>query len=79
MRRNSSLAVCEIETFGPDYARTLAEWRARFRAAEPDLERLGYGREFRRRWEYYLSYCEAGFRLGEIDVCQVMLEKPAAG
>ena len=78
-RRHSSLALRQIETFGADYARTLGEWRARFRAAEADLERLGYEREFRRRWEYYLSYCEAGFRLGEIDVCQMVLEKPAAG
>jgi cyclopropane-fatty-acyl-phospholipid synthase len=78
-RRRSSLALRQIETFGADYARTLGEWRTRFLAAEADLERLGYEREFRRRWEYYLSYCEAGFRLGEIDVCQMVLEKPAAG
>jgi len=26
-------------------------------------------------WEYYLAYCEAGFRAGVIDVCRVALSK----
>ena len=78
LRRRSSLVLGQVDTFGADYARTLSEWRARFLAATPELERLGYGPELRRQWEYYLSYCEAGFRRGEIDVRQMVLEKPAA-
>jgi cyclopropane-fatty-acyl-phospholipid synthase len=61
--------------FGQDYARTLADWRDRFRAAWPDLTPLGFDERFRRMWEYYLAYCEAGFRSGNIDVRQMVFSK----
>ena len=54
--------------FGSSYAATLAEWRQRFQAAWPEIERLGFPPSFRRLWEYYLCYCEAGFRTGLLDV-----------
>ena len=63
--------------FGLDYADTLAEWRERFRAAWPNLVPLGFDERFRRMWEYYLAYCEAGFRSGNIDVRQIVYTKPA--
>ena len=50
------------------YARTLAVWRERFLAAWPQIKRLGFDDWFKRMWEYYLCYCEAGFRNGAIDV-----------
>ena len=56
------------ECFGLSYARTLAEWRNRFLAAWPRIAPLGYSEEFKRLWLYYLSYCEAGFAAGLIDV-----------
>jgi cyclopropane-fatty-acyl-phospholipid synthase len=31
---------------------------------------------FMRIWEFYLAYCEAGFRTGDIDVVQFTLSKP---
>lgn len=54
--------------FGESYALTLADWRARFLAAWPRLLELGFDERFKRLWLYYLSYCEAGFRAGTIDV-----------
>jgi cyclopropane-fatty-acyl-phospholipid synthase len=62
--------------FGPDYAVTLAHWRDRFLTAWPDLTTLGFDERFRRLWEYYLSYCEAGFRAGSIDVKQLVYVRP---
>ena len=62
--------------FGLDYAETLRQWRERFRTAWPDIQRQGFDERFRRMWEYYLSYCEAGFRSGNIDVTQVTLARP---
>lgn len=56
------------ETFGRSYALTLREWRRRFEAAWPQISRLGFDEAFRRRWRYYLAYCEAGFLDGTIDV-----------
>ena len=65
------------ETFGLDYARTLAQWRERFLAVWPEIEALGgFDERFRRMWQYYLAYCEAGFRTGSIDVMQVALGRP---
>ncbi|MBB6251856.1 SAM-dependent methyltransferase [Nitrospirillum iridis] len=55
-------------TFGDSYARTLAEWRVRFHAAWSDIQAQGFPPRFRRLWDYYLAYCEAGFRAGLIDV-----------
>jgi cyclopropane-fatty-acyl-phospholipid synthase len=61
--------------FGQDYAKTLATWRKNFRAAWPNLIPLGFDDRFRRLWEYYLAYCEAGFLSGNIDVRQVVFAK----
>ena len=54
--------------FGMSYARTLAEWRSRFLAAWPRIAAQGFDERFRRLWEYYLCYCEAGFRSGRVNV-----------
>src|SRR5206468_12432779 len=61
--------------FGEDYAKTLATWRNNFREACPNLKPLGFDDRFRRVWEYYLSYCEAGILSGNIDVRQVVFAK----
>jgi cyclopropane-fatty-acyl-phospholipid synthase len=61
--------------FGIDYATTLAQWRDRFREAWPQLTPLGFDERFRRMWEYYLAYCEAGFRSGNIDVRQMIFTR----
>ena len=73
----AGMALRSIETFGASYARTLAEWRKRFHAAWPEIERLGFDLRFRRMWDYYLAYCEGGFRASTINVGLYVLEKPA--
>jgi cyclopropane-fatty-acyl-phospholipid synthase len=65
---DAGLRLTAVNTFGLSYARTLADWRLRFEAAWPEIEKLGYGGTFKRLWEYYLCYCEAGFRAGALDV-----------
>jgi cyclopropane-fatty-acyl-phospholipid synthase len=67
--------VIRERIFGQDYAKTLATWRNNFRAAWPNLKPLGFDERFRRLWEYYLAYCEAGFLSGNIDVRQVVFAK----
>ena len=71
----SGLPMEGERVFGLDYAATLTHWRERFRAAWPELTPLGFDERFRRLWEYYLAYCEAGFRSGNIDVRQVVFAK----
>jgi cyclopropane-fatty-acyl-phospholipid synthase len=65
-RAGLQTAVCE--TFGDSYARTLAEWRRRFLQAWPKIAALGFDVRFQRMWDYYLAYCEIGFRCGAINV-----------
>ena len=69
------LPVIRERIFGQDYAKTLAIWRNNFRAAWPNLMPSGFDDRFRRLWEYYLAYCEAGFLSGNIDVRQVVFAK----
>jgi cyclopropane-fatty-acyl-phospholipid synthase len=71
----SGLALEAERAFGRDYARTLVHWRERFRAAWPSIAPLGFDERFRRLWEYYFAYCEAGFRTGTIDVRQMIFAK----
>lgn len=70
-----SVPVIRERIFGLDYARTLSVWRDNFRTAWPNLTGLGFDDRFRRLWEYYLAYCEAGFLSGNIDVRQVVFAK----
>ena len=53
--------MVDLEDITPHYARTLREWRERFHGAWPELRQLGYDERFRRMWDLYLAYCEAGF------------------
>ena len=71
------IPVIRERVFGQDYAKTLAVWRDNFRTAWPNLTPMGFDERFRRLWEYYLAYCEAGFLSGNIDVRQVVFAKPA--
>ena len=64
----AGLRLVASETFGASYALTLREWRRRFVLAWPEIEKLGFKPAFRRMWEYYLCYCEAGFSAGALDV-----------
>ncbi len=71
----AGLAWKESTEFGLDYAETLARWRDRFLEAWPEIRELGFDERFRRMWEYYLAYCEAGFRSGNVDVTQLTLSR----
>jgi len=69
------LPLIAEKVFGEDYARTLSAWRGRFRTAWPTLVPMGFDERFRRLWEYYLAYCEAGFLSHHIDVRQMVFTK----
>ena len=72
------LVLDDLRTFGLSYARTLREWRDRFQDAWPRLRPLGFDEKFKRKWDYYLSYCEAGFLSGAIDVGLYRLHRPVS-
>ncbi|WP_246730303.1 SAM-dependent methyltransferase [Nitratireductor mangrovi] len=69
---DEGLSYLRERVFPQDYARTLAEWRKRFWASWEKILPMGFDDRFRKLWEFYLHYCEAGFRAEFIDVRQVV-------
>jgi cyclopropane-fatty-acyl-phospholipid synthase len=74
--RASDLALVHLEDFGSSYARTLRDWRQRFLARREDVRAQGFDQRFLRMWEFYLAYCEGGFRERSIGVAHLLLAKP---
>ncbi len=77
--RNTALRVGEVNAFGRHYAETLRRWRYTFYADWPAIAGYGFDETFRRKWEFYLAYCEAGFASDYLDVAQIRLERPLEG
>lgn len=73
--RKVNLSLVRDFGFGLDYARTLAEWRERFWSVWERVRPMGFDDRFKRLWEFYLFYCEAGFRARNIDVRQVVFSR----
>lgn len=59
--------------FGQDYARTLHLWARNFDQKCDVIRSMGFDEAFLRMWRFYLSYCEAGFAQGNINVAQFTL------
>ncbi|MDT8419532.1 MAG: DUF1365 family protein [Desulfuromonadales bacterium] len=76
MAADSRLIVASLESYGLDYARTLANWRQSLLEGRQQVFDLGYDENFLRKWEYYFAYCQAGFAARIIDLVQLVLEKP---
>jgi cyclopropane-fatty-acyl-phospholipid synthase len=74
--RSSDLKLAHLEDFAPSYALTLAHWRRRFLDRLDAVRALGYPERFVRMWEFYLCYCEGGFRERSIGVAQLLLTRP---
>jgi cyclopropane-fatty-acyl-phospholipid synthase len=75
-RAGLQLVSCEL--FGQSYARTLEAWQQRFHRAWPAIARLGFDDRFKRTWEYYLAYCQAGFEAGAVNVGLYKIARAAA-
>jgi cyclopropane-fatty-acyl-phospholipid synthase len=73
----AGLVLRQVETFGDSYAQTLVAWRQRFSESWSQIAAMGFSERFRRKWDYYLCYCEAGFRAGAIDVGLWQIARPA--
>ncbi len=76
MARSSDLKLFHCEDIGPSYALTLAAWRERFHRRIADVRALGYDDRFLRMWDFYLAYCEGGFRERSTGNVQMLLVKP---
>ena len=68
--KKNDLKLEKINTYSDDYARTLATWRKNFLGAWEKISPLGFDEYFKRMWEFYLSYCEGGFKSKNINLIQ---------
>lgn len=74
--RATDLQLVAQHDFGPSYALTLQAWRQRFLANLTAVRAQGYDERFIRLWEFYLAYCEGGFRERSIGVSHLLLARP---
>jgi len=72
---HTTLRVKQRRELGAHYARTLHLWRELFNEQWPQIQALGFDETFRRMWEFYLAYCEAGFRTGYLGVSQLQMTR----
>ena len=70
---HTGLRLDRVDAMGQHYAHTLRLWREKFTTGWERVAALGFDERFRRMWEFYLAYCEAGFRTGYLDVAQLRL------
>lgn len=76
--RRGDFRIVGTEDLAPHYARTLQLWRERFEERSAELDALGYDRFFRRLWEFYFAYCEAGFAERQLGLQQMVLARAAS-
>ncbi|MGD8724104.1 MAG: cyclopropane-fatty-acyl-phospholipid synthase family protein, partial [Desulfobacterales bacterium] len=74
--RATDLRLFHLEDITPHYAKTLSCWREQFFSNIDDVRGLGYSEAFIRMWNFYLSYCEAGFKERYIGDVQMLFTKP---
>jgi cyclopropane-fatty-acyl-phospholipid synthase len=75
LARTTRMQLFHMEDIGKHYALTLREWRRRFLEHHSEVRQLGFDDRFVRMWDYYLAYCEGGFRERYISDVQLVLSK----
>ena len=70
---SAGLKILDDYYFGKSYAETLRRWQSTFEQKWDDIKNLGFDEKFQKMWHYYLSYCEAGFETGHINVGQFLI------
>ena len=76
LARETDMKLFHLEDITPHYSKTLRAWRDRFLSRLDDVRRLRFSESFIRMWQFYLSYCEAGFAERHIGNVQILLTKP---
>ena len=63
----------QCNSYGLHYSNTLKIWRDKFSERWGEISEQGFDNTFKRMWNFYLSYCEAGFKSRNIDLIQFSL------
>jgi len=73
--KKTGLEFNQCNSYGAHYSNTLKIWREKFFKSWELISKQGFDNTFKRMWNFYLSYCEAGFRSKNIDLIQFSLLK----
>ena len=76
LRQDTDMQIIHLRDITQDYADTLASWRKRFMEKLPEVRAQGFDTTFERMWDFYLCYCEGGFRERVIGTVQLTFAKP---
>ena len=71
---DNGLAINSYISYADHYANTLSLWRNEFLKKWDLIKNQGFDLTFKRMWEFYLSYCEAGFKSKNIDLIQFSMQ-----
>ena len=66
----SGLKIGEYHSYGSHYSSTLSKWRESFLNSWDDISRQGFNLSFKKMWDFYFTYCDAGFKSKNIDLVQ---------
>ena len=78
LKKQTSMTMTRLTDYGHHYAQTITDWTERFQEATSKLLEMGYDLDFQRLWNFYLAYCEGGFREGTIGLVHFEAAKPGA-
>ena len=71
---NNGLTIKSYESYADHYSNTLSIWRDEFNKKWDQIKNQGFDLTFKRMWEFYLCYCEAGFKSKNIDLIQFSIQ-----
>jgi len=70
LSKKSGLRIDRYHSYGSHYSSTLQKWRESFLDSWDAISRLGFSLSFKKMWDFYFSYCDAGFKSKNIDLVQ---------
>ena len=70
---NNKLKIIENKNYPEHYAKTLSNWRNNFNSSLNEIKKNGFDDRFIRLWNYYLAYCESGFKTKRIGLNQIKI------
>lgn len=76
VEKYTDLQIVQLDDISMHYARTLTDWHTRFKASIDSVHNLGFDERFCLMWEFYLKYCEGGFRERAVSASQIVFAKP---
>lgn len=76
LARAGDFQLADLRELSGDYAETLRRWHETYEARIDEVASLGFDARFRRKWRYYLKYCESAFAARHIGVVQALYSRP---